>query len=115
MRRALKRPVRLEPIDIVGREAQVLQIIERLFEAGREQKSAPGREPAQKELEHRGLGLTVRKIGLQHVELVKIGEQRARERVHGNQTVGPQISAAARATILVAARRSERRRFSSAL
>src|SRR5271166_619063 len=56
---------------------KLLEEIERLLKAGREQESPPGGQLAHEELEHRGLRVAMIQVGLHHVELVKIGEQRA--------------------------------------
>ena len=44
-----------EPVDLVGREAQVLEEFERLLETGRNQKSTPRRQLAHEEFEDRRL------------------------------------------------------------
>ena len=64
----------LEPCDVGRGEAQIFQIVERLLEAGGEQKSAPPRQRAHEKLEHRGLREASIQIGLDHVELVEVGE-----------------------------------------
>ena len=70
------RPRAREPVDLVGGEAQVLEEVERLFEAGGHQEAAPRRQPADEEFEHRRLGLAMVQVGLDHVELVEVGQQR---------------------------------------
>ena len=67
----------LQPGDLVRREAKVLQKIERLLQPGRQQKSAPRRQGAGEKFEHRRIGIAMVQIGLGHVELVEVGEQRA--------------------------------------
>ncbi len=71
-----------KPVDFLGREAQVLEKIERLLEPGRDQETASRRQPADEELEHRRSGLAMIQVGLNHVELIEIGEQRVRRPIH---------------------------------
>src|SRR5262249_13336813 len=66
----------LEPFDLLDREAQAFEIVERLLETRRHEKPAPRRELAHEELEDRGPGLPMIQIGLNHSELIEIGEQR---------------------------------------
>ena len=67
----------LEPVDLGGREAQGLQIVERIVEPGGKQEAAPLRQPPHEELEHRRAVLAAVEIGLHHVEFVEIGGERA--------------------------------------
>ena len=55
---------------------QVLEELKRLLKACRHQESASLREFAHEELEHGRLRLAVSKVRLDHIELVKISEQR---------------------------------------
>jgi hypothetical protein len=55
---------------------KVLDEVEGLFKAGRDQESAPSRKLANEELEYGCLCLPMLKIGLNHVELIEIGQQR---------------------------------------
>ncbi len=64
-----------QPLDVRGRKAQVLEKVERLLQPGGDQKAPPSRQIAHEELEYRGPGLAVIQIGLDHVELVKVGQQ----------------------------------------
>ena len=66
-----------EPGDVLLRKTQRFEKIERLLEPGRHQEAPPRRQLAHEELEHRGLALVMIEIGLHHVELVEIGQQRA--------------------------------------
>jgi len=72
-----------EPVDLGGGELQRLEIIERVIEAGGEQEGAPRRQPPHEKLEHRLAVLATIQIGLDHVELVEIGEQRTGRGHHG--------------------------------
>ena len=67
----------LEPIDVGGGEAKIFEKIQRLLEPGGEQKPAPRRQAAHEQLEHRRLGVAMIQIGLDHVDLIKVGQQRA--------------------------------------
>ena len=53
-----------------------------LLEAGGDQKSPARRKFANEKFEDRRLGLAMVQIGLDHVELVKVREQRAGQQVH---------------------------------
>ena len=57
-------------------KAQLLEEIERLFEPSHHQEAAPFRQLAHEQLEDRRLGLAVGQIGLDHIELVQVGEER---------------------------------------
>ena len=72
----------LEPVDFRRREAQRLQIIERILEPCRQQETAPRRQPPHEEFEHGLLVLATIQIGLDHVEFVEIGGERAGEGCH---------------------------------
>jgi len=65
-----------EPGDLRGREARVFKKIERLLQPGGEEKAAAGRQRADEELEYRGFRLAMIQVGLHHVELVKVRQQR---------------------------------------
>ncbi len=71
-----------KPVDLFGAEAEGFQEIERLFEAGGHQEAAARRQFADEELEHRGFGVAMIQIGLDHVEMIEVGEQRAGRRIH---------------------------------
>ena len=73
-----------EPVDLFRREPQVFQEVERRREARRHEEAAPRRQLAEEELEHRRAGEPMLEIGLEHVELIEIGQQRARIAVHGD-------------------------------
>jgi hypothetical protein len=62
---------------------QMREEIERLFEACRQQETAPGRESAHEEFEYGRLFHAAVEIRLQHGELVEIGQQRAGFDGHG--------------------------------
>ena len=66
-----------QPRNVVRREAQLLQKIQRLLEPRCQQESAPRRQGAGEKFEHRRVGVAMVQIGLGHVELVEVGEQRA--------------------------------------
>ena len=74
---------RFQPIDLRWRETQVFQIVERVRQAGGEQEGAPAGQPPHEEFEHRLLVLAAVQIGLDHVELVEIGGERAFDGGHG--------------------------------
>lgn len=67
-----------QPVELRVGEAQALEVVEHLLEAGRDEEVAALRHLAHEELEHRGPVHAAVEIGLQHGELVEIGEQRAR-------------------------------------
>jgi hypothetical protein len=69
-----KAPTSRQPLDLLCREVEVFEEVERRLQPGRHQKSALSRQLAHEEFEHRGLGLAMIQIGLNHVQLVKIGE-----------------------------------------
>ena len=71
-----------EPVELLGREAQAFEKIERLLEPDSDEEPALGRKLAHEELEHRGPPLPMIQVSLDHVELVEVGEERARSRVH---------------------------------
>jgi hypothetical protein len=71
-----------QPFDLRPRIAQLRQVIERLLEAGGDQEAAALRQRADEEFEHGRAGLAMVQIGLAHVELVEIGEERAGQRIH---------------------------------
>jgi hypothetical protein len=72
----VKSPGALEPIDVGGREAKILKKIERLMQSGGEQEAAPRRQAADEEFEHCRIGVAMIQISLDHVDLIKIGQQR---------------------------------------
>ena len=84
-----------EPADVLGREAQIFEKIERLFEASRNQKAASGWKLADEEFENRRLGLAVIQVGLEHVELIEVGQQRRRRLVHGTSPARDVLEASA--------------------
>jgi hypothetical protein len=63
----------LQPVNLMRRETQRLEIGERIVEAGGEKKAAPFRQPPDEELEHGLLVLAAVQVGLDHVELVEVG------------------------------------------
>ena len=71
-----------QPVDVRRREAQVLQKGERLLQPGRHQESAASRQLAHEELEYRSPGIAMIQVGLHHVELIEVGEQRIRRLIH---------------------------------
>jgi hypothetical protein len=71
-----------EPVDLVVREMQILQKLEHLLKPSGNEKAATRRQPPHEELEHRRSCLAMIQVGLHHVELVEIGEQRRRRVVH---------------------------------
>ena len=82
----------LEPVDLGCREAQAFEIIERLLQAGRDEKAAAPRQIADEKLEDSGLGLTMVQVGLDHVDLVEVRQQRARPLGHRRRSRGfPQL------------------------
>ena len=58
------------------------KIFERLFEARRHEKSTARRELVHEELEYRTPGFVMVQIGLDHVELIEVGEQFVGCRTH---------------------------------
>ena len=71
-----------EPADFVCAEAQILEELKCLFKAGGHQESTPRGKPANEQLKDRRLSLAMGEISLNHIELIEIGKQRARTRVH---------------------------------
>ena len=69
-------PGRLEPGELLVGEAQPRQELEHGIEPRGHQELAPGWQGADEELEHRGLGLAMVQVSLDHVELIEIGQQR---------------------------------------
>ncbi len=70
-------PRRLEVADVVIREAKPLEEVEQLFEPGRQQEVARLRQASREELEHRFVVHPAIDVGIQHGELVEIGQQTA--------------------------------------
>lgn len=64
-----------EPVDLLGGKMQPLEEVERLFEAGCDQEPASCRKFAHEEFEYRCLRLATIQVCLDHVELIKIGQQ----------------------------------------
>ena len=73
-----------QPVDFGAGELQRFKIDECVFETGRNQKAAPGRQPSHEKFEDSLLVLTVIQIGLDHVEFVEVGRERAGGRCHGD-------------------------------
>src|SRR6185436_17903860 len=71
-----------EPGNVLGGKGQVVQKLDRQLEASSKKETSARRQLANKELEHRRLGLIVVQVGLDHVELIKICQQRASRAVH---------------------------------
>lgn len=55
---------------------KILKEIERLMQPGGEQEAAPRRQAADKEFKYRRVGVAMIQISLDHVDLIKIGQQR---------------------------------------
>ena len=64
----------LQPIDFLGRERQTFKKIQRLFETSCDEKSPPRWKLPHEKFEHRRLRLAMIQIGLDHVELIKVGQ-----------------------------------------
>jgi hypothetical protein len=73
-----------QPLDLLRREMQAFEKVQRLFEPSGDQKAAPGRKVANEKLENRGLRLAVIQVRLDHIELVEIGQQRTRGVIHSD-------------------------------
>ena len=71
-----------QPAQFFLGEAQVLEILEHLFQTCGDQKTPLGRQVAHVHLERRGFVQAVNVVGLEHRQLVKVGQQRAREKLH---------------------------------
>src|ERR1700738_2484977 len=82
MRFVPERPPAADPFQVIARETQLLEEIERLFKPGVEQETAPRRQFAHEKLEYRGLRVSMIQVGLHHVELVEVGEQRGFAGIH---------------------------------
>src|SRR4029453_18820293 len=67
-----------EPVNLVRRRAQRLEIDEGILEASCNQKIASGRQPPHEEFKHGLLVLAAIQIRLDHVEFVKVGREGAR-------------------------------------
>ena len=70
-------PGALEPGDLRRVKAQILEEIERLLQSGGEEKTAAGRKVTEEKLKHSGVRRPGVQVRLHHVELVKVGQQRA--------------------------------------
>ena len=74
-------------VTIAAQEAQARgsdgghPVLHRLLQPGGDEKAALRRQLAHEELEYRRPRLAVLQVGLDHVELVEVGEQRARGEV----------------------------------
>src|ERR1700732_1760466 len=55
---------------------KILKEIERLMQPGGEQEAAPRRQAADKEFKYRRVGVAMIQISLDHVDLIKVGQQR---------------------------------------
>src|SRR5262245_57818479 len=67
-----------EPVNVVRRKAQRLEIGEGVLEAGCDQKIASRRQPPHEEFEHGLIVLAAIQICLDHVEFVKVGREGVR-------------------------------------
>ena len=70
-------PLARQPVDFAVGERERLEEVERLLESGRDQETALSGQLAHEQLEHRGLDHPAMQVGLQHRQLVQVGEQRA--------------------------------------
>ena len=70
------RPVLLSQAMSAAREAQAFQKIERLFEPRRHQEAAPRRQAADEQFEYGRLGIAMVQVSLDHVDLIKVRQQR---------------------------------------
>ena len=73
-----------QPIDLLGREMKVFEKGESLFKPRRNQEASSGRKIADEELENRSLCLSMFQVRLDHIELVKVGQQRTSSVVHSD-------------------------------
>jgi len=78
-------PGRRQPFQFILVEACLHEEFQRLLEPGRDEKFASRPQPADEELEHRGLLHAVVVIALQHGELVEVGEEDTAGGVHGDR------------------------------
>ena len=84
MKLRLKRFWRREPLELFGRERAGPRDTRPPAPGRRRRRSCVlGRQPAEEQLEHRGIRHAALVVGLQHGELVQIGEQRARAGIAG--------------------------------
>ena len=82
-----------QPVDLVIGELQALEKVERLLEPRGHQEASARRKPAHEELEHGRIRLAMVQIGLEHVQLIQIGQQRACRGIHeANLGLGPLTS-----------------------
>ena len=72
-----------QPVQFRRLKAQVLQIIQRLFQTGGEQKATLLRQAAHEQLEHSRFMHALGVVSLEHGELIQVGQQHAVSRVHG--------------------------------
>ena len=73
-----------QPFELLGRERQPLEELHHLLEARRDEEVARlRRQPPEEQLEHRGIRHALLVVGLQHGELIQIGEQGARAGIAG--------------------------------
>ena len=74
-----------EPGDLVGREAQAFEVVERLGQAGRHQVAAARGQLAHEELERARGRVPGRLVARHHRQLVEVGGERARHgQTHGD-------------------------------
>src|SRR6516225_5416380 len=75
-----------EPVDVLGRKSDVFEEGEGLFESRRDQEAATGRKLSHEEFEYGRLPLAMVQVGLDHVELIEIGQQRSCRVIHSDTT-----------------------------
>ena len=63
-----------QPGDFTVGETQGLKVIKRLLQPGGDEEAAPGRQVADEKFEYGGFRLAMVQIGLDHVDLVEVGQ-----------------------------------------
>src|SRR5271154_3475124 len=81
-----------EPGDLVRRKTEIFQKIQSLLQPRRQQEAASRRQSAGEKFEHRRVRVAMVQIGLGHVELVEVGEQRADRVFHRRNLIRPRDS-----------------------
>ena len=73
-----------QPVPLLGGKAQILQIIQRLFQTGGQQEIPLRRQATHEQLERGRFVHAFGVISLEHGELIQIGQQRAVGKGHGD-------------------------------
>ena len=77
-----------KPIDLFLENCSVLEKVDGLLQPRRHEEAPASRKPTHEELEYGGIGLPMIQIRLKHVQLIQIGQQRARRGIHRGCRIG---------------------------